>query len=68
MAKTITVSYEGKPNYQIEIQKDFRLLPEMLKKLGYEGKKICVVSDSDVAKYYLAEVAALLTPVCSSCI
>ena len=35
MAKTLTVSYQGSPHYQIEIQKNFSLLPEKLKKLGY---------------------------------
>lgn len=65
MAKTLTVSYQGSPHYQIEIQKNFSLLPEKLKKLGYG--KVCIISDSNVAPFYLEELKTLLTPEFSLC-
>ena len=60
MSKTIMVSYEGNPCYTIEIQKDFCLLPEKLKALGYGNQKVCIISDSNVAAFYLEELKAML--------
>ncbi len=60
MAKTIMVSYEGTPYYPIEIQKDFCLLPEKLKALGYGNNKVCIISDSNVAAFYLEELKLML--------
>ncbi|MEY8390638.1 3-dehydroquinate synthase [Lachnospiraceae bacterium 45-W7] len=67
MAKTITVSYQGSPHYQIEIQEDFSLLHDKLKCLGYGGKKVCIVSDSNVAPLYMEEIKSILTPLFSHC-
>ncbi len=67
MARTITVSYEGKPHYDIEIQKDFKLLPGRLQSLGYGGNKVCIITDSNVAPLYLEEVKELLMPVFAHC-
>lgn len=67
MGKTITVSYEGKPYYDIEIQKDFSLLADKLDKLGYGTNKVCIITDSNVAELYLQEVEALLSPMFAFC-
>lgn len=67
MGKTITVSYEGKPHYNIEIQNDFALFPAKLKDLGYGTNKVCIIADSNVAALYLEEIKALLTPVFAFC-
>ena len=67
MAKTITVSYQGTPHYQIEIQKDFSQLSEKLSKLGYGNRKVCIITDSNVAQYYLDEVTSLLKPIFCFC-
>lgn len=67
MAKTIIVSYQGTPNYKIEIQKSFSLLPEKLEHLGYGKNKVCIITDSNVAPLYLEEVKALLSPIFSLC-
>ncbi len=67
MGKTITVSYEGKPHYDIEIQKDFSLLPSRLKDIGYGANKVCIIADSNVAELYLEEIKALLAPVFVFC-
>lgn len=68
MGRTLTVNYENKPCYDIELQQDFSRLPEKLKELGYAGRKVCIVTDSHVGKLYLEEVAELLKPVFSACI
>lgn len=67
MGKNITVFYEGKPHYDIEIQRDFALLPAKLEDLGYGNNKVCIVTDSNVAALYLEEVKSLLTPKFASC-
>lgn len=67
MGKTITVSYEGKPHYDIEIQRDFSLLADSLTKLGYGRNKACIITDSNVAPLYLEEVKTLLEPLFASC-
>lgn len=67
MGKIIHVSYEGKPCYDIEIQRDFSLFTNKLKELGYGSNKVCIVTDSNVAALYLDEVQSLLKPVFASC-
>ncbi len=67
MSKTITVSYQGSPYYQIEIQKNFSFLADKLKHLEYSGKKVCIISDSNVAPLYIEEIKSLLAPICSFC-
>ncbi len=68
MGRKITVNYEGKPCYDIELQQDFHKLPEKLKELGYENRKVCIVTDSNVGKLYLEEVTKLLEPLCVKCV
>lgn len=68
MGRKITVNYENKPCYDIEMHQDFEKLPERLKELGYEKRKVCIVTDSNVGKLYLEEVIRLLEPVFAKCI
>lgn len=68
MGRKITVNYEQKPCYDIELQQSFQELPEKLKALGYENRKVCIVTDSNVGKLYLEEFQALLEPVFSKCV
>lgn len=67
MGKMITVSYEGHPCYNIEIQKDFTLLPQKLKELGYGRNKACIITETNVGPLYLKEMEELLSPVFSVC-
>lgn len=67
MGKTMPISYDGKPCYQIEIQKDFSFLPECLQQLGYGRNKVCIITETNVSKLYLKEITALLTPVFADC-
>ena len=57
MSRIIPVSYEGKECYKIAIEKDFSMLRElMIKELSPNGRKVCIVTDSNVAPLYLKEV------------
>lgn len=68
MGRKITVNYEQKPCYDIELQQSFQELPEKLKALGYENRKVCIVTDSNVGKLYLEEIQTLLEPMFSKCV
>lgn len=68
MGRKITVNYEEKPCYDIEFQQDFGKLPEKLKELGFENRKICIVTDSNVGKLYLKEITQLLEPISAKCV
>jgi 3-dehydroquinate synthase len=52
MSKCINVKYEGKPLYNIVIEQSFDKLAEEFDKLGITGRKLCIVSDSNVAPLY----------------
>ena len=52
MSKCINVKYEGKPLYNIVIEQSFDKLAEEFDKLGVTGRKLCIVSDSNVAHLY----------------
>lgn len=55
MSETITVHLDSKPIYDIVIEKDFNRLAESFEKLHVMGRKICIVTDSNVGPLY-AEV------------
>ena len=52
MEKRITVSREGKPSYDIVFEKNFSVLPDEMKALGFLERKLCVVTDSHVEPLY----------------
>lgn len=61
MAKTIPVLRDGTLSYEIEMRPDFSTLLSKLAALGYKREqKICVVSDSNVASFYMEELTSLL--------
>ncbi|SET38758.1 3-dehydroquinate synthase [[Clostridium] polysaccharolyticum] len=60
MNKVLTVSDKGKEIYNIYYEKDFSGLGEILAKFDLKKRKICIVSDTNVAEYYLEEVEAKL--------
>lgn len=57
MAKCINVKYDGKPLYDIVIEQNFDRLADEFGKLGVTGRKLCIVSDSNVAALYAKDVA-----------
>ena len=56
MEKRITVSRDGEPCYDIVFEKDFSRLAQELRTLGYEGRKLCIVTDSQVGPLYGGQV------------
>ncbi len=59
MSKQITVHYDQKPIYNIYIEHDYAGLQDVLKGFALDHRKICIVSDSHVAPYYLEEVSSI---------
>ncbi len=57
MSKNINVKYDGKPLYDIVIEQSFDKLADEFNKLNVTGRKLCIVSDSNVAELYAKEVA-----------
>lgn len=53
---TITVKRNDKPIYNIEFSQSYDIIIEKLKDAGINGRKVCVVSDSNVSKIYYEEV------------
>ena len=60
MSKTLTVNYNDKPCYDIVIEPDFNGLVTAFEHLNVTGKKICIVTDSNVGPIYAREVADML--------
>lgn len=57
MSKRLPVMYENQLAYEIVIESDFLSLKKELEALGYQkSNKICIVSDSNVAKIYAKEL------------
>lgn len=62
MAKDLPVILDGKVIYHIRLTDSFQGLAEELKQLGYQAdQKICIVTDSNVAKLYAETVQNILT-------
>lgn len=58
--KRLEIKYQGKPCYEILFTDTFEALPEELSALGFEGRKICIVTDHIVCPLYLEEVTQVL--------
>lgn len=52
MSRTITVNYDEKPIYDIVIENSFDKLADSFKKLGVSGRKLAIVTDSNVGPLY----------------
>ena len=64
MSDRITVHRDGKNIYEIVLENSFDYLGEEILRLGSEGRKLCVVTDSNVAAWYLKPVQEQLSSVC----
>ncbi|SDH43752.1 3-dehydroquinate synthase [Pseudobutyrivibrio sp. 49] len=63
----LNVKYENKPCYNIYFRPDFSDLASVFKSdLNKEYDNICVVSDSNVAGLYLAEVVSIFKSICNN--
>ncbi len=63
----LNVKYENKPCYNIYFRPDFSDLASVFKSdLNKQYDNICIVSDSNVAKLYLAEVIGIFKSICDN--
>lgn len=60
----LTVKTEGNAPYDILLKKSFDELPDCLRAIGSEGRRICIVTDTNVAPFYLEEVSRLAATCC----
>ena len=61
MKKEIMVQYEGKDCYKICITESFDSLNDKLEEAMLQsGKKVCVVSDDNVASFYMDKITSVL--------
>lgn len=60
MAERITIHKEKKNIYDIVIQDQFDSLVSEMHSLGYQGKRICIVTDSNAGQYYANAIEGLL--------
>ena len=56
MENRLTVNYEGKPCYDIVFTDSFSDLSKEISSLGFEKRKIAVITDTNVGKIYGDEV------------
>lgn len=63
--KDLTVHCDGKPIYNIVYSDSFDRLPELIDGLGYSNRKICVVSESNVASLYLDAILLSIDKCCN---
>ena len=62
---TLPVSRDHKFAYNIVISDSFSDLSAMAREAEMEGRRLCIVTDSNVEKLYLDEVKKCLEPLCS---
>ena len=60
----ITVHKDGKPAYDIVFRQNYADLLEKLEKLNIKRRRICVVTETNVSRYYLEEIRELIEPNC----
>lgn len=66
--EALTVHLDQKPIYNIEYSDSFQGLADCIEKLGYKERKICVVSESNVASLYLDAILLLLEKCCKKAV
>lgn len=65
---SLTVHCNGEPIYNIEYSDNFDRLVECITELGYNNRKICVVSETNVASLYMDAILILLEKCCKKAV
>lgn len=60
----MTVHKDGKPAYDIVFRQSYADLLDYLEKLNINNRRICIVTETNVSKYYLNEVRTIIEPHC----
>ncbi|MCR5430356.1 MAG: 3-dehydroquinate synthase [Eubacterium sp.] len=68
MDNIIKINNEGEHAYDIIFSDDFKRLRDELLKYNIENKRICIVTDSNVAPLYANEVKSLVDLTCKQCL
>ena len=63
MSELLTINYEKKPCYNIVIDSNFDSLASNISELGFEGRRIAIITDSNVKPLYSDEIANALKSV-----
>ena len=58
--KVLPITYNGTHCYNIELQNSFDGLADSVRELGMQGRRLCIVADSNVEAIYGAEVQNIL--------
>ncbi len=66
MKDTLTVNYEGRPAYNILLKPDFKELAGAVEDLDMRDRRFMILTDSNVAGYYLEAVKQVLIPIARS--
>lgn len=64
MKELMTVHMNGEPIYDISFANDFDSLPDLLVRQGIADRRICIVTETNVAPLYLTAIADKLRPCC----
>ncbi|MCR5178772.1 MAG: 3-dehydroquinate synthase [Lachnospiraceae bacterium] len=59
----LSVSYEGRPCYDIVFDNSFEILAQKLSDLGFLGRRVAVITDSKVSGLYLKELTDAVSSV-----
>jgi 3-dehydroquinate synthase len=60
----LTVHLDGKPIYNIVYKSSFDDLADEIKRLGYDDRKICIVSETNIASLYMDAILLCLEKCC----
>lgn len=63
--KSITVHYDQKPIYNIVISESFDSLPEEINKLNIKDRRVCIISEDNVAMHYLPVISKIFEGNCA---
>ncbi|MBE5845359.1 MAG: 3-dehydroquinate synthase [Butyrivibrio sp.] len=63
MSEVLNVKYQGEPCYDIVIDQSFDELADRVKDLGFEKRRICIVTDSNVNPLFGKQIKGLLETV-----
>ncbi|MDC7295223.1 MULTISPECIES: 3-dehydroquinate synthase [unclassified Butyrivibrio] len=63
MSRTLTVNYENKPCYDIIIDNSFDGLAAAVEQIGKKGRKIAIITDTNVEPLYADDIAAKLSKI-----
>lgn len=62
MNNSITIRQDEKPIYSISLENGYTAVKEILETICSDSKRICIVTDSKVGKYYLDTLTDALNP------